>query len=182
MNSNEIRVDAQLLTGLQIESITGFKWIKDAVRFIVRKHPLAAPQKMVTMTSVGDDEIGDTHTFDEELIRLEKVTKHNRRRPINNPYFTCDQDGITFYHKGDFDVTYRYMPEDPQTVDDALPIPDRYAEPIKYYVAARIRSRIYGQGDPDAQVYDQLFWSHLDEMDSATDQATRRWRRMPARY
>lgn len=182
MTSNEIRVDAQLLTGLQIESITGFIWVKDAVRYIVRKHPLAAPKKTVEYTSDGTYENGSTYSFPEELIQFEKVTKHGSRRPIANPYYECEQEGITFFHKGDFDITYRYMPADPQTVDSDLPIPDRYAEPIKYYLASRMRSRIYGQGDPDSQVYDQLFWSHLDDMDASTDLGNRRYRRMPARY
>ncbi len=182
MTSNEIRIDAQLLTGLQIESITGFNWVKDAVNYIVRKHPLAAPKKTVAFQSVGTYENGDTYSFEEELIQLDKVTKHNSRRPIDTRYFDCDESGVTFYHKGDFEITYRYMPEAPQTVDSVLPIPDRYAETIKYYLASRMRSRIYGQGDPDSQVYDQLFWSHLDDMDAATDLANRRYRRMPARY
>lgn len=182
MTSNEIRVDAQLLTGLQIESITGFVWVKDAVNYIVRKHPLAAPKKTVEYTSNGTSESGATYEFDEELIQLEKITRHNSRRPISPPYYECDQDGVTFYHKGDFDISYRYMPDAPQTVDSALPIPDRYAEVIKYYLASRMRSRIYGHGDPDSQVYDQLFWSHLDEMDAATELANKRYRRMPARY
>lgn len=182
MTSNEIRIDAQLLTGLQIESVTAFTWIKDAIRFIVRKHPLAAPKKSVQFTSNGKYDQGDSYVFPEELIQLDKVTKKNRRRPIASPYFTCEQNEITFFHSGDFDITYRYMPDDPQTVDSDIPLPDRYAEPIKYYLAARIRARIYGQGDPDSQGYEQLFWTHLDEMDAATDLANRRYRRMPVRY
>ena len=182
MTSNEIRVDTQLLTGLQIESITGFVWVKDAVNYIVRTHPLAAPIKTVEYISNGTSEEGATYTFEEELVQLDKITKHKLRRPLATPYYECDQNGVTFYHSGDFDITYRYVPASPQTVDDELPIPDRYAEPIKYYLAARMRSRIYGQGDPDSQIYDQLFWNHLSDMDAATDLANRRYRRMPARY
>lgn len=181
MTSKEIRIDAQLMTGLQIEEVTGFMWIKDAIKYIVRNHPESAPKKTVEFESQGTMEDGDVYEFDSELIRLEKVTRHNSRRVINQPYYECENDKITFYHKGDFDITYRYMPAAPQTVDDTIPIPDRYAELIKYYVASRIRARIYGQGDPDAQTYDQLFWSHLSDVDATMEAAVRRYRIIPVR-
>ncbi len=182
MTSNEIRIDAQLQTGLQIESVTAFMWIKDAINYIARQHPLAAPIKTVTYESHGKREAGDSYEFDSELVRFEKVTKHNTRRPLEAPFFEVSNEAITFYHPGTFDITFRYLPDPPQTVEADLPLPDRYAETIKYYLSARMRARIYGQGDTDSQQYDQLFWSHLDEMDNATDLANRRYRRMPARY
>ena len=182
MTSNEIRVDAQLLTGLQIESITGFIWVKDAIKYIIRTHPLSAPIKTIEFESNGTEKEGDTCTISEEVIQFNKIAKHGKRRPIATPYYEFGQNDVTFYHSGNFDITYRYMPDVPQTVDSEVPLPDRYAEPIKFYLAAKMRARIYGQGDPDAQNYDQLFWSTLDDMDAATDLVSRRYRRMPARY
>ena len=180
--SDKLRIDAQLLTGLQIEEVTAFRWVKDAMRYIVRNHFLAAPITTITFHSEGTDEDPSVYEFEKELIMFERMTKHKMRRAINQPYYIVTPEGIEFYHKGDFDVTFRYMPDDPATVTTPIPIPDRYAEAIKFYVAARIRSRIYGQGDTDAQGFDQMFYAALDEADATTDRSNKRFRQMPARY
>lgn len=180
MTCDEIRIDAQLLTGMQIDSVTAFLWVKDAIRNIVREHPYAATKETIT---INIENIGDTYQLEHELVRLEKVTPHGSRSPVSPNYYTCDELGnMQFFCAGDIDITYRYLPDMPQTVTDDIPIPNKYAEYIKYYVSARIRGRIYGQADADAQTYDTLFAQYLDNADVSSARTNKGIRVIPVRY
>lgn len=70
----------------------------------------------------------------------------------------------------------------PQTVSDAFQVPDIYLDPVKYYIAARMRGRIYGQNDSDALRYDALFDDELNKADISMERVNRRNRRIPPRY
>lgn len=179
MNSENIRIDAQLLTGFQINDVTNFFWVKDAAKKICRSHPLSAPKKTI---EVDMPEGGGTYDIEDELVRIEDITRKDKRYPIPQHSWECDEFGhMEFFHKGRFVITYRYVPAMPATKDDPLPIPERYSECIKYYVSARMRSRIYGQGDNDAQTYDNLFWQYIADADISMERTNKRHRRMPAR-
>ena len=180
MTSEEIRVDAQLLTGFQINDVTNFLWVKDAARNVARSHPLAAPKRTVDVEITTR---GDTYQIEDELVRIENIVREGDRFPIAQHSYECDENGnIVFWHAGKYKVTYRYVPEMPATKTQQLPLPDRYSECIKYYVAARMRGRIYGQGDSDAQSYDALFWQYVSDADVTMERTNKRHRRMPARY
>ena len=181
MTSTDIRVDAQLLTGFQINDVTAFLWTKDAIKKIYRNHPLAAPKKTVEVSFT--DEHGGEYVIEDELVRIEDVTRKDHRYPIAQHTWDCDEFGnMKFWHKGEYVITYRYVPPMPPTISSPLsPLPDRYAECIKYYVSARMRSRVYGQGDNDAQTYDNLFWQYVADADISMERTNKRHRRMPAR-
>ena len=180
MTSEDIRIDAQLLCGFTIDSAVAFKWVKDAAKYVLRLHPLAATKKTV---EVSFNEDKQTYQIEEELARIENITLKDERYPIRQIAFDCDELGnITFWYKGDYVITYRYVPVMPQTASGDLPMPDKYAEPIKYYVAARMRGRVYGQGDSDAQNYDMLFLQYENDADISMNRTNKRHRRMPVRY
>lgn len=181
MTSEQIRIDAQLLTGLQINAVTARTWVFDAVKYIAREFPLACPKgKAIVTTTEKDGE----YAVEEELVRIEKITEEGSRRPLRSQDYYCDEIGnITFYSPGTYVIEYRYVPTLTGLNESAeLPIPDRFAEYIKYYVAARIRGRIFGQGDSDAQAYDALFQSYEEDANSTMQRTNKRHRRMPPRY
>lgn len=186
MTSDEIRVDAQLLCGFQINEITAFMWVKDAAKNIIRDHPLAAPKKTVEVTITNADKNNrapQIYQIQEELVRLETIYRKGERRNIDTTIYDCDETGnIKFYENGTYEVEYRYVPTMPEGREDNLPLADRYAEYIKYYLAARQRGRIYGQQDAEVQGYDNLFWEYIADADMAMNRTNNRHRRMPARF
>ena len=179
MNSEDIRIDAQLLTGFQIKDVTNFVWVKDAVNYIVRTFPNAATKKTVTFEATK----GSVYQVEEEFIQLDKISRVGKRRPLTPPEYECDEFGvITFYIDGDVEISYKYNPPLPQTITDKINIPDRFAEPIKYYISARQRGRVYGSSDAEAQQYDSLFQTYLEQADVNLSRANKKHRRMPARF
>ena len=180
MTSENIRVDAQLMTGLQINAVTARTWVFDAVKYIARHYPLACPKKTVTFTAVVPH---DEYQIEDELVRIDKICESGEFRPITAKFYEADELGnISFAAMGTYDITYRYVP-DLESLNESsqLPIPDRFAEAIKYYVSARIRGRIFGQGDSDAQNYDALFGQYVMDANITMQGTNRRQRRLPPR-
>ena len=180
MTSEDIRIDAQLLTGFQIKDVTCFIWVKDAVNYIIRTYPLAAQKKTVELSV----DKGDTYQIPEELVRLDGIYPKTSGFPYKEPMYTCDETGlITFRFKNDIKIVYRYVPPLPQTTSTAITLADKFCEPIKYYVAARQRARVYGQGDEEAIQYDNAFKNYIEEANISAVNTNKRHRRMPvARY
>lgn len=180
MTCDQIRIDAQLLSGSKIETATSFIWCKDAIAYIVRHYPLSAPIKTVEVDIAED---GGTYQITDELVRLEKVTGGESTRPLTQTSFDCDEVGlIKFYNAGHYYINYRYVPAMPDSTSSQILIPERYSEPIKYYLAAKIRGRVFGQADNDCQSYEALYLNYLENADATMKQTNKRHRRMPARF
>jgi len=180
MTSNEIRVDAQLISGFTINSATAFLWVKDAARYIMREHPLSAPRKTVEIEVNSE---GQTYSATDEIVRIEIVRLKGSRANVQPNVYTCDELGnFTFYHKGIYEITYRYVAEMPNSADIAISLPDKYAEPIKYYLASQIRGRTAGHDDGEAQQFNGLFQQYIADADISMARVNKRYRRMPARF
>ena len=179
MTCDEIRISAQLVSGLQISDVTSLKWVVEAMTLIARQHPLAATKKTVSVTVEEDEE----YSIVEDLVRLESIVETDYRRPLGKTTYSCDEKGnITFWVAGDYDITYRYVPTMPTVKTGVVVIPEIYASAIQYYVASKIRGRIFGQGDNDVAVYSMKFESELMKADTGTNSTNRRHRRIPVRY
>lgn len=180
MTCDEVRIAAQLLCGFQLDSVTAFMWAKDAIAYIARTHLLSAPKKTV---EVEIKHTGQIYQVEEEFVRLESITVPGERRNVSMSIVQCDEDGeMQFWKTGKYRVKYRYVPAMPETVNDQIPLPERYAELIKFYLAARQRWRTFGQNDGEALSFDNMFNGYLDTIDATMERANKRYRRMPARY
>lgn len=180
MTCDQLRIDAQTLTGSKIEPTTSFLWSKDAITYIARHYPMSSPSKKVDVVIENDN---GSYTIPDELVRLDKITLKGENRPLTSMDYNCNETGlIYFFTKGTYSIYYRYVPALPSSATEQIGIPERYSEPIKYYLAAKIRARVFGQADTDAQTYEALFSSYLDSADASMSQTNKRHRRMPARY
>lgn len=181
MTSENIRVDAQLLTGLQINAITARTWVFDAVKYIAREYPSSCPYDTI---EINNTEKNGSYELENEVTRIEKVTKKDSNTPLGMEDYVVDDDGvITLYRPGEYEITYRYVPDmSGLTESSQLPLPDIFCEPIKYYIGSKIRGRIFGQGDSDAQAFDTMFNDYLKRASGIVTRRSRRHRRMPPRY
>lgn len=177
MTCDELRLDAQLMCGLKISDVTSLRWVNEATENIVRNHPLAAPKKIVTVT-VAD---GGTYHIAEELIRLESVSEGNS--VVSSMRYSCDEQGnMIFRDAGTYLVAYRYMPAMPTNKTANVVIPEVYAAPIQFFIAAKIRGRVFGQNDGDASSYKMQFDMALSNADNTMSRTNRRHRTIPVRY
>lgn len=178
MTCDEIRISAQLLSGLQISDVTSFKWVVEAMKTIARNHPLAASKKTVSITVEKNGE----YSVEEEFVRLESVTETGSIRPLGRSTYTCDELGnFIFKVAGEYEITYRYVPAMPTVKTASVVIPEIYANAIQYYVAAKIRGRIHGQADTDAGINLMRFENELSQADVVSTRRNRRHRRIPPR-
>lgn len=179
MTCDDIRISAQLLTGMKIDDITSLRWVVEAMKTIMRQHPLAAPKKTVSVTVAE----GDSYDIAEELIRIEVVRPAGSQKAIPGTQYTCDELGnMIFRCAGNFDITYRYLPSMPTNKADNVVVPDIYANAIQYYIASKIRGRVFGQNDGDSSWHGMKYETELSNADIAMASANRRHRRMPVRY
>lgn len=179
MTSDDLRIKAQTISGFTINNATSFIWVKSAIGFVARNYPYACK---ITTEDVTIPKGGGTYTPQREVVRIEEITRNDSRRPLWQEQYRYDINGsFEFFDEGTYHIKYRYVPAMPQTATEAIDMPERYLEPIKYFVASKIRGRIYGVSDSDAQNYDSLFQSYIENADIVTQRTNRRYRRLPPR-
>jgi hypothetical protein len=178
MNANNIRIDAQTISGIQLNETTSFNWVMDAIREIVTKHYKAGQKITDTIDAVG----GQKHNLTKELVKLIDV-KNSAGLPVSPNFgYTVDSDNtIEFKDSGIYTVTYYSMPAMPPTPNEQLPIPPVYQDCIQYCLASKIRARLFGQTDNDAVSFMQQFQNALTEANNAVNNQASRRRRMPPR-
>jgi hypothetical protein len=179
VNANESRINAQTISGIQLNEVTSFLWVKDAIREIVTRHYKAGKK----VTDTFDNAVkGQKYSFTKELVRLIGVQNASGRTVSPNFGYVVDSDNtIEFADAGTYQATYYSMPSMPQTTEEQLPIPQPYQECIPYYLASKIRARLFGQTDADAVSFMQQFQEALIEANSAVNRQASRGRRMPPR-
>jgi hypothetical protein len=179
VNATELRINAQIISGIQLNEVTSFDWVKDAIREIVTKYYKAG--KKITDT-FSDAIAGQKYSLTKELVRLIQVQGASGSRVSPNFGYSVDSDNtIEFNSAGTYEVTYYFMPAPPPTSTEELTIPKTYQDCIPFYLASKIRARLFGQTDNDAVSFYQQYQNALSEANSAINRQASRGKRMPPR-
>jgi hypothetical protein len=181
MTGKEARVEAQLISGMEINKNTALMWIKDAVRDIVSRYPASAG-KLTEEEFVSD---GGPHVLGHMLARIRAVALRSdgygvltALRPETD-YFVGNDNSITVRSKGNCVVSYYAFPDlgGAYNEDAQIPIPFAFQSALRYRLAAEIRGRAIGASDKETLAYEQAY---NDEVLRAQVFATRQnKRRMP---
>ena len=171
--SETIRIQAQLMSSLQIDKATGLNWIKDQVENIASDHFLAAKyvqEKFSTSASY------ETYIPGRKIVLIDKVLTDQR---IITSRYDFHGKELTMFEPGEYILMYYSIPDLPATRDEEIDLPIPYANALKFYVAARIRARLTGQNDPNAVSFYEEYTNAIKEADNAMNQMRRRYKRMP---
>jgi len=175
---DESRVNAQTISGLQINSVTALKWVADAIKDICAHHAEAG-------TRTEDEAVIDSapadHTLKKTLVKLSQVEDAAQGLPLSEyggRYVLNNDNTITFRNPGTYRIKYLALPDMPSNPSSEIPLPPLYVSCIEYYLAHRIRARLFGQADGNAVTFFQQYEASRDNSELARLRR-RQKRRMP---
>lgn len=174
MTIDDLRIQAQLLSSLQIDSATAYKWVTDEIESIAAEFFRAG-----TYTR---EEFETTEKFEEytpvrAAVLIDKIINQESRRNVRD--WDIHNGIITMSVPGKYELRYYAYPEKPQTVSDDIEMPRPYILPIKFYLAARIRARLFGQNDSNAVSFMTEYNEKMKQADITADMKRNRHNRMP---
>lgn len=170
----EIRIQAQLLSSIQIDPATAYHWATDEMLNIAAEYPRAGVYTKETVTTTTAFE---TYMPARKLIKLDKVIELSTGRLTTD--FELHREELTISVPGQYEIRYYSYPDIPQTDTEQIDIPRQYVVPLKFYLAARIRARLFGQNDANAVSFIQEYNEKMKKADITTDTVVSRHRRMP---
>lgn len=176
MTSEELRIAAQTISGLTLDSVTSFNWVKSAISDIARDYHTAAPYATPETTTTTTE--NQVYTLQKELILLDKVISDNC---LTNE-LELHRNVITFYNPGTYEIRYYCAPTVPAANTEAIDLPGPFAEAIKFLLASKIRARLFGQGDSNAVSFFQEYTAALEKANAFMNRRNSRRRRMPPAY
>lgn len=176
MNSEEIRVEAQLTSGLQLDTVTSFKWVKDCIKDMSKLN-----YKIGKITKLIQEAIPDIEYPLKGLLKIVKVTQDGMRKSPNFNFVVDNYNNITFKEAGAYTVEYYALQDMPKTPTEELLIPEEFQDCIEYYLAYKIRGRLFGADDSKAIAFHDMYQKHFADAVSAINNKNIRGRRMPPR-
>lgn len=171
--SDSIRIEAQLISGIQIEPATSFRWIKEEIKNLVYQNPVIG--KKVT-EEVRPDKKGSEYTSEKPIVAIDRIIDKSYRKIVD---YDLNGDTITFYTTGDYKVQYYTLPDEPKTFTEPLNIPEPYMIALKFYLASRIRARVFGQSDGEATSFYEEYLTAKSNADKYILKRNRSHRRIP---
>lgn len=180
--ANDVRIDAQLLTGMEIDQRTSFIWVKSAMDDIIRDYPATAAKYYIETITL--DEAYSSHELEHYVTSMDKLIckTGNVRSLVDEGMFEFHDNTISFVDRGEYEIRYFGDPEPPKTYSEEIDMPGRFVDCIKYYVAGRITARLLGRDDTGAIT----FFDDYDKAKTAADNFMRkrmqRTRKMPPAY
>ena len=145
---DEIRIQAQLLGGIQIDAQTNLIWVKQGINDIVRQYGQTA-----SPYAQEDFETADNYGVYEpehEIVLVDKVLDRGNGVLSRTQEYSLNGEQLTMFYPGQYQLRYYYVPDMPEVVTDSVPLPNQFANALKFYCAARIRARVFGQDDQSA--------------------------------
>lgn len=179
MKVDDIRIAAQLTSGLQISDVVGLKWVVDAIQDICTNYPNAGARKIDTATIT---DIAADYAIQSTLLKLIDVKDASTGESVsdnNTIYILNDDNTITFKATGSYTVEYLAMPVLPTNVNDAVPLPPLFITGIQYYLAHKMRGRLFGQNDANAVSFLQQYQADTAKGELARQRQGKK-RRIPA--
>lgn len=176
MTADEIRVAAQLTSGIQINSVTGFTWVKEGLKIICQKYNRNG-ETVVDSTVISDAPSVFTPT--KEILGLVSVKSADSDKSASDNAYELNDDGtITFNKKGNYKIEYKSYAEVPATPATPIKLFSAFEECLGYYVAYKIRARLFGEGDNNAVGYYSKFLTEMEDGEK-TRLKKKQKRRMP---
>lgn len=160
MKVREIRIEAQTISGLTIDSTVSLNWIKGAIREIAYKYHSAAKR---TSDDVSVNDTNKTYQLSKEVVKIDRI---RRQGQAYSSYEIIGDHGIEFQHSGEYSVRYYSVPEMPMVENSDVDLPEMFADSIKFYIASRMRARLFGQDDSSAVSFYQEFLNGISDADS----------------
>lgn len=176
--SEDIRIGAQLISSIQIDPATCFNWVTNEISDIVANHPRAGKYVREKVTTTEKFEVIEVSR---DLVLLDKIIVLPQRVGTTD-YELHSGNEITISLPAKYEVRYYAQPDLPQTRTTDIDLPPQYIAAMKYYIAARIRARLFGQADNNAVSFFEEYKTALDAADQSMNQINRRHRRMPPSY
>lgn len=176
MTPNDIRIDAQVMSGMKIDNNTNLIWIKDAIIDIATKHPFIMPREV---EEVKTDKEYTSFALAYEPVLMDKVLRNKPSRCYDSRWEMDGKQKILLYAKGDYTIIYHRLPDLPETADSEIDLPTPFLSALKFYSAARLRARIAGQDDNSATSFMNEYTSALRTAVASSQRLTKRHRRMP---
>ncbi len=176
--SEDIRIGAQLISSIQIDPTTCFNWVQGEISDIVSNHFKAG---RYVREAVETTENFEVITLSKEIVMLDKVIRSESRTGTTD-FELHNENEITISIPGKYEIRYYAQPPIPQTRTTPIEMPEQYIGAMKFYIAARIRARLFGQADSNAVSFFEEYKNALQDADAAMLQQHRRHRRMPPSY
>lgn len=172
-SSEDIRIAAQLISSLVLDKTTCFIWIKEQINNTAMEHFRAGKYVCEYFQTEKSFEIYEPERY---VVRIDKLLDSYGN--IVSDY-EIHGDCITVASKGEYELRYYALPEEPKTPTDAIDMPLPYVNALKFYIAARIRARIMGQGDSNAVSFYEEYVNSVKNADLYMMRMNSRYRRMP---
>lgn len=176
--SEDIRIGAQLISSIQIDPTTCFNWVQGEISDIASNHFKAGKYVREAVETTENFEVV---TLSKEIILLDKVIRSESRTGTTD-FELHNENEITISIPGKYEIRYYAQPPVPQTRTTPIEMPEQYIGAMKFYIAARIRARLFGQADSNAVSFFEEYKNALQDADAAMLQQHRRHRRMPPSY
>lgn len=169
-----LRIQAQLLCSLQIDPSTAYKWTMDELLNIAAEYPRAGVWTKEKVTTTKQfEEIGLSRDF----LMIDKVIDEFTGRMTTD--WEVHGDVLTISVPGTYEIRYYSYPDLPQTSSEVIPMERQYVAPLKFYLAARIRARLFGQNDSNAVSFMTEYAERMKKADITTNTKRSRRNRMP---
>lgn len=171
---NDLRIQAQLISSIQIDTSTAFKWATDELLNIVAEYPHAGTytKEIITTTENFEDYVPER-----KMLVVDKMIDLGTGRMTTD--WEIHGDTITLSVPGRYEMRYYSYPDLPKTDTEVIDMQRQYVDPLKYYLAARIRARLFGQNDINAVSFMTEYTEKMKKADVITMHKRNRHNRMP---
>lgn len=180
MKVDEVRINAQTTVGISIDSTVARLWVIEAIKDICNHHAEAGAR---TSESVTVSTEGTEYTILHTLLKLVSVEDTEDSSVLSGNtarYVLNDDNTITFKKTGAYEINYLSMPTMPSTTSEEIPLPQLFVPCIEYYLAYKIRGRLYGENDATTTAYYERYVGMRDESDVLRQRAKVK-KRVPSR-
>lgn len=174
MTPDELRIQAQLICSTPIDKAVAFGWVKDEIQNIASEYFKAGKYVTEKFETKENFEIYETKR---EMLVLDMLIVDRTRRRTSD--FDFHNGVITVSIPDKYEVRYYSYPDAPETEYSEIDMPKQYVMPIKYYLAARIRARLFGQNDANAVSFMTEYMDKLKKADITYNVRKGRHGRMP---
>lgn len=171
--SEDVRIQAQLLSSIQIDKTTCYEWIKDQIQNIVNENFRAGKLIIEDFETTEKFEI---YKPKKTLVVVDRLVDANGQQTTE---FVIQNDGIHVYAPGKYKLLYFAQPEPPETINHQIDLPVPYVNALKFYIAARIRARLFGQSDNDAVSFFKEYSTAIESAEKMMNKRDSRRKRMP---
>ena len=183
MTTEDVRLQAQIECGMQINDITAYEWTKEAIKKIVNRYPRLGKLTTETIKAEGHK----AYDLKEECLQIYQVRFVSGRTPLspNSMFDVLPDNTIKFKCLGEFEVSYYAMPNlraGTFVKTSEIPLPSVFQDTLHYYLTYKQRSRSIGETDTETMSSSARWEEAIREANTFFSRRNRVRRRMPPSY